>query len=75
MRFLRHAHPHKAGGGAGFFVPFGGLRRDAFFLAYGGLGWGYADVAAMPVRTRREFVEALERQLEFERREAEKGGR
>ncbi|HNY26997.1 MAG TPA: hypothetical protein PLA90_14190 [Candidatus Sumerlaeota bacterium] len=40
---------------------------DAFFLAYGGLHWGWAEVRSLPLATRRQFVEALERQLEFER--------
>lgn len=40
---------------------------DAFFLAYGGLHWGYGDVARLPLRVRQQFVEALERQLEYER--------
>ena len=48
------------------------MKRDAFFLAYGGLHWSYQDVLAMPIGTRHEFVEALEQQLEFEKREMEK---
>jgi len=48
--------------------------RDAFFLAYGGLHWGYHDILAMPIRRRQEFVEALERQIEFEKRELENKG-
>ena len=40
---------------------------DAFFLAYGGLHWSYGEVARLPLRVRQEFVEALERQREFER--------
>ena len=46
--------------------------RDAFFLAYGGLHWSYRDIAALPIRRRQEFVEALERQLEFEKHELER---
>jgi len=42
------------------------LKRDAFFLAYGGLHWSYQDVLNMPIRTRQEFVEALEQQLNAE---------
>jgi hypothetical protein len=41
-------------------------------LAYGGLHWGYAETKALPLRVRREFVEALERQLAFEREEMER---
>ena len=48
------------------------MKRDTFFLAYGGLHWSYQDVLNMPIRTRQEFVEALEQQLEFERKEMEK---
>ncbi|HPD17972.1 MAG TPA: hypothetical protein PLE19_23800, partial [Planctomycetota bacterium] len=66
------AHPHPPGGRAGFFVPVSSLLRDAFFLAYGGLHWGYQDVLALSIRRRQEFVEALEKQLEFERHELEK---
>lgn len=40
---------------------------DAFFLAYGGLHWGYQEIRALPLRVRAEFVEALERQLAYER--------
>ena len=42
---------------------------DAFFLAYGGLRWSYSEVLAMPLRVRQAFVEALERQLDYEKRE------
>lgn len=70
---MRCAHSHETGGRAGFFVPRSSLLRDAFFLAYGGLHWEYADVARLPLRTRQEFVEALERQLDFERQELERG--
>jgi hypothetical protein len=45
---------------------------DAFFLAYGGLHWGWDEIRAMPLATRRQFVEALERQLEFEREQMER---
>ena len=38
----------------------------AFFLAYGGLHWGYREIVSLPLGVRREFVEALERQLEHE---------
>jgi len=41
--------------------------QDAFFLAYGGLHWGFEDVQRLPLRRRAEFVEALERQLAYER--------
>jgi hypothetical protein len=43
-----------------------------FFLAYGGLRWSYTEVRSLPLRVRREFVEALERQLAFEREEIER---
>lgn len=41
--------------------------QDAFFLAYGGLHWGFEEVRRLSLRRRTEFVEALERQLEYER--------
>ncbi|OPZ83576.1 MAG: hypothetical protein BWY76_02206 [bacterium ADurb.Bin429] len=41
--------------------------QDAFFLAYGGLHWGYREVCALSLRMRAQFVEALERQLAYER--------
>jgi hypothetical protein len=41
--------------------------QDAFFLAYGGLHWGYQEVRQLPLRVRAQFVEALERQLAAER--------
>ena len=46
--------------------------RDAFFLAYGGLHWGYGEVARLPLKAREQFVEALDRQLDFERAEMER---
>ena len=55
-----------------FFVPRSSLVRDAFFLAYGGLHWGFSETRALPLSVRREFVEALERQLAFEREEMER---
>ena len=70
---MRRANPHEIGGRAGFFVPRSSLLKDAFFLAYGGLHWEYAEVTRLPLRTRQEFVEALERQLYFERQEMERG--
>ena len=45
---------------------------DAFFLAYGGLHWGWSEVKMLPLGVRREFVETLERQLEFEKAEMER---
>jgi hypothetical protein len=42
---------------------------DAFFLAYGGLHWGWSEVKGLPLGVRREFVATLERQLEFEKAE------
>ncbi len=41
-------------------------------MAYGGLHWEYAEVARLPLRTRQQFVEALERQLDYEKSELEK---
>ncbi len=41
--------------------------QDTFFLAYGGLHWGYQEIRALPLRVRIQFVEALERQLASER--------
>jgi hypothetical protein len=40
---------------------------DAFFLAYGGLHWGYQEIRALPLRVRAQFVETLHRQLASER--------
>jgi len=57
------------------FFAVSGLLRDVFFLAYGGMHWSYQDVLAMPIRRRQEFVEALERRLEFEKSELEKRSR
>jgi hypothetical protein len=72
MRSLRRAAAHAPGGRARFFIPRGSLVSDAFFLAYGGLHWGWSEVKALPLGVRREFVEALERQLEFERQQMER---
>lgn|GEM_PF-3247508 len=55
-----------------FFVSRSSLIRDAFFLAYGGLHWSFSETRALPLSVRREFVEALERQLAFEREEMER---
>jgi len=41
--------------------------QDAFFLAYGGLHWGFEEIRRLPLRRRAEFVEALDRQLAYER--------
>jgi hypothetical protein len=41
--------------------------QDAFFLAYGGLHWGFEDIRRLSLNRRVEFVAALERQLEYER--------
>jgi len=41
--------------------------QDAFFLAYGGLHWGYEEIRRLSLRRRGEFVEALHNQLEYER--------
>ena len=65
-------HPHAAGGRTGFFVPRSSLVSDAFFLAYGGLHWGIQEIRSLPLATRRQFVEALERQLDFEREQMER---
>ncbi len=52
LRFLRDENPHPTGGRTLFFIPRSSLVRDAFFLAYGGLHWEYAEVARLPLRTR-----------------------
>ena len=72
---MRNSDSHPIGGRAGFFVPRSSVVRDAFFLAYGGLHWEYAEVAKMPLRARQQFVEALEGQLDYERQELEKSKR
>lgn len=41
--------------------------QDVFFLAYGGLHWGYEEICRLSLRRRAEFVEALDRQLAYER--------
>ncbi len=64
---LRQPAKNQIGGRTKFFVPEHGLTNDAFFLSYGGLHWGYADILAMPVRVRKQFVEMLERQLQIEK--------
>lgn len=46
-----------------------------FYLAYGGLGWGYSEIESLPIALRRRFVERLEMQLECEREEIEKAKR
>lgn len=46
--------------------------RDSFFLAYGGLHWGYSEVTNLSIKRRQEFVEALERQLDYERQEMDR---
>jgi hypothetical protein len=40
---------------------------DAFFLAYGGLHWGFAEIRQLTLRQRAAFVETLHRQLASER--------
>ena len=72
MRILRGSAQDSAGGGTGFFVPRSTLIKDAFFLAYGGLHWSFSEVRSFNLRTREQFVEALEQQLEYEREEIEK---
>jgi len=68
-------NPHPTGGRTLFFVPRSSVVRDAFFLAYGGLHWEYAEVAKLPLKTRQQFVEALENQLDYEKQELEKSKR
>jgi len=41
--------------------------QDAFFLGYGGLPWGFEEIRRLSLRRRAEFVEALDRQLAYER--------
>ncbi|GAB4567944.1 MAG: hypothetical protein Tsb0017_28370 [Geothermobacteraceae bacterium] len=72
MRWLRNQDPHPTGGRTVFFVPRSSLVSDAFFLAYGGLHWGWSETRSLPLRVRRQFVEALERQLDFEREQTER---
>ena len=43
--------------------------QDAFFLSYGGLPWGFEEIRRLTLRQRQDFVEALERQHEHERRQ------
>jgi len=40
--------------------------QDAFFLAYGGLHWGFEEISRLSLHRRAAFVEALERQLAYE---------
>lgn len=47
-------------------------RNDAAVLAYGGMHWSEREVMAMTVHRRRWYVAWLERQLEHERKLAEK---
>ena len=49
--------------------------QDAFFLAYGGLPWGFEEIRRLTLRQRVAFVEALERQHEYERRQLGTGAR
>ena len=46
-----------------------------FYLAYGGLGWGYNEIASLPVSLRRRFVERLEVQIEAEKSDIERSRR
>ena len=41
--------------------------QEAFFLAYGGLHWGYEEIRRLSLHRRSAFVEALDRQLAYER--------
>lgn len=41
--------------------------HDAFFLAYGGLHWGYDEIRRLSLYRRAAFVEALTNQLAYER--------
>lgn len=75
MRCLWDTHSDPTGDRARFFVSGRSLLSDAFFLSYGGLHWSFQEVQALPLRVRREFVETLERQLEFEREQATRGAR
>jgi len=49
--------------------------QDAFFLSYGGLPWGFAEICRLTLRQRQAFVEALERQHDHERRHLSAGTR
>jgi len=46
---------------------------DVFFLAYGVLHWNFWETWTLPFSVLHEFVEALERQIVFEREEQERG--
>ena len=76
MPRMRDADLYPGRGSNRFFLPSGpepeGPRDDCFFLAYGGLRWGFAEVMAMPRSVRRDFVERLKRQREFEQEENSK---
>jgi hypothetical protein len=72
MRQLRHTHPHPFGGRTRFFIPVGSLVSDAFFIAYGGLHWSFSETRSLPLKVRRQFVEALSRQLDFEREQTKR---
>ncbi len=41
--------------------------QEAFFLAYGGLHWGYEEIRRLSLHRRAEFVDALDHQLAYER--------
>ena len=41
--------------------------QDVFVLAYGGLHWGYEEIRRLSLHRRAAFVEALDRQLAYER--------
>ncbi|MHB9023435.1 MAG: hypothetical protein ACYC7E_04590 [Armatimonadota bacterium] len=49
--------------------------QDVFFLAYGGLHWGFDEIRRLSLRRRADFVEALERQQAYERRQLGHGTR
>lgn len=49
--------------------------QDAFFLAYGGLHWGFDEICRLTFHQRAIFVEALERQLAYEKQHLKTGAR
>jgi hypothetical protein len=69
---MRHPDQNTSRGRTGFFISRSSLVSDSFFLAYGGLHWSYQEIRSLPLRLRQQFVEALERQIDFEREQMDK---
>lgn len=49
--------------------------QDAFFLSYGGLHWGFEEIRRLTLQQRAVFVDALERQLAYEKKHLKTGAR